>query len=434
MGSVVLVGLQWGDEGKGKVSDLLSESVLHVVRSQGGNNAGHTIVFNNTDYRFHLVPSGMLHPGVKAYIGGGTVVDPKALTAELAKLSQLGVSHQGRLFLSRCAHLIFPYHRLLDGLSERRKGSEAVGTTMCGIGPCYVDKAARQGLRVADLLERKNFRGKLEQAAAWKNEEISRLYGQKPLDVEEIIAEYEGYRPLLEALAAPVEEMLAEAMAKKEPVLFEGAQGAMLDGTFGSYPFVTSSSTLSGGSLAGAGLGPKGVGRVLGVAKAYATRVGQGPFPTELSAEEYKRFPGHVESREIGVTTGRKRRLGWLDLYALRHAVLLNGADGLALTKLDILDHLEEILICVGYRISGKELSSFPASVEEWESAEPVYEALAGWKEPTGAVRRKKDLPNRAQIFLDRIEEFCRCPIALVSVGPSREQTIWIDPIFQKKR
>jgi len=419
--------MQWGDEGKGKIIDLLSENARHIARAQGGNNAGHTIVAKNREFRFHLIPSGILYPHTKCYIGGGTVIDPASLLSEIEGLSKAQVSIQNRLFISLYAHLVFPYHRLIDQLAERQKGGNAVGTTGRGIGPCYADKVNRCGLRVADLLS-PQFPQKLEAAVVLKNRELENLYGAGPIEIDPILKEYIDYGKRLEPFVAPVEEMLYAASKNQEKILFEGAQGALLDNTFGTYPFVTSSCTLAGGISSGLGYGPTQIGKTIGVAKAYTTRVGNGPFPTELSEKSLSLFPNHSDSREIGTTTGRKRRMGWLDAFLLKHTICLNGVDALALTKLDILDELDEIKICVGY----KHCRSFPATIEGLSSAVPIYETHPGWKKSTRDIPVYDALPSPAKAYIRRIEELCEVPVAIVSVGPDRERTIWLDPIYNE--
>ncbi len=421
MPATVVIGMQWGDEGKGKIVDLLAETAGHIVRAQGGHNAGHTIVVEGREYRFHLIPSGILYPHTKCYIGGGTVLDPKSF---LGELKSLGMEVAGRLFLSPYTQLIFPYHVLLDQIGEKQKGSHAVGTTGKGIGPCYTDKANRRGIRLADLLS-SGFRERLTRVLAEKNFELERLYGHAPLPLEPMLAEYERYGALLAPYVGPVEEMITEALDRGEGVLFEGAQGALLDVTFGTYPFVTSSCTLSGGISAGAGVGPSRIDHVIGVTKVYTTRVGNGPFPTEFSLEEQPDFPDHTVAREIGVTTGRKRRLGWLDVVLMRHTICLNGIDSLALMKLDVLDEMSEICICTAYDIRGVKSERFPASLEDLAVAQPLYERFPGWKQSTRAARSFAELPQEAQNYLSRIEELLRVPVALISIGPGRHETFW---------
>ncbi len=423
--SVAVTGMQWGDEGKGKVIDLLAENAQHIARAQGGNNAGHTIVFGGKEFKFHLVPSGILYPHTKCYIGGGTVLDPKSLIAEIEGLVHHGIPNVKRLYISPYAHIVLPYHRLIDSLSEKMKGGQAVGTTGRGIGPCYIDKVARIGIRMADLMDLKVFRGKLENALVHKNRELEKIYGHAPLELDPIFQEYKSYAERLVPHVAPVEEMLYEAAKKGERILFEGAQGALLDVTFGTYPFVTSSCTLTGGICSGIGFGPTKIDRTLGVTKAYTTRVGNGPLPTELKPEEMSLFPDHAASRELGTTTGRKRRMGWFDAFLLKHTICLNGIDSLALMKLDVLDDLEQIKICVGY----KHCKTFPA--ESLSSAVPIYETHPGWKESTTDVKLYDDLPSAAKAYIRRVEELCEVPVSLVSVGPEREKTLWIDRFFE---
>ncbi len=427
MPSIVVIGMQWGDEGKGKVIDLLSERAGHIARAQGGNNAGHTIVAKGQEYRFHVVPSGIIYPHTKCYIGGGTVIDPVSLLSEFEGLRTRQIDFEDRLFLSRYAHVVMPYHRLLDQLAEKAKGTAAVGTTGRGIGPCYADKANRSGIRIADFLNPKAFRAQLEKALAMKNRELENLYGHGPLEFDPIFDEYQRLAERLGSFAAPVEELLFAAAKKGERILFEGAQGALLDTTFGTYPFVTSSCTLAGGVCSGAGVGPSLIDQTIGVAKAYTTRVGNGPFPTELKPDELSRFPDHSTARELGTTTGRKRRIGWLDTFLLKHTICLNGTDFLALTKLDILDGLDEIKICTGY----KHCRSFPATLDELQSAEPIYETHPGWKQSTRGVEVYNDLPGPAKAYVRRVEELCGVSAGLVSVGPEREKTLWLDRFFE---
>lgn len=425
MTTVAIMGMQWGDEGKGKITHLLSNQATHIARAQGGNNAGHTVVSEGKEYRFHVIPSGILFPHTKCYVGGGTVIDPSSLLAEMDGLVKHGIQYVKRLYISAYAHVIFPYHRLLDQLAEKQKGAAAVGTTGRGIGPCYSDKINRCGIRMADLMS-EGFEQRLKETLAIKNRELQGLYGHEPLMLEPILKEYQEYARKLAPFVAPVEEMLYKAAKRKEKILFEGAQGALLDNTFGTYPFVTSSCTLSGGICSGMGLGPSAVDQVLGVTKVYTTRVGNGPFPTELKSEEMALFPDHQASREVGTTTGRKRRMGWLDLALLRHTMVLNGVTSLALMKLDILDQLEEIKICVGY----KQSTHFPATVEELARAIPIYETHVGWKQSTQDVQVYNELPKNAKAYIRRIEELCELPVALISVGPDREKTIWLDQFF----
>ncbi len=421
--AIAVVGMQWGDEGKGKVIDLLAENARHIARAQGGNNAGHTIVISGREFKFHLIPSGILYPHTKCYIGGGTVIDPSSLFAEMDDLTRCGVDYVKRLYISRYAHIVFPYHRLIDKLSEEKKGGGAVGTTGRGIGPCYTDKVNRCGIRVADLIDEQVLRAKLHLVLQAKNQELVRVYDHAPIPEEPLFEEYKEWGRRLASFAAPVEEMLYVAAKQGEKTLFEGAQGALLDITFGTYPFVTSSCTLSGGVAAGLGIGPTKIDETIGVTKAYTTRVGAGPFPTELSESEQKNFPDHSAARETGTTTGRKRRMGWLDICVLKHTICLNGVDSLALMKLDILDHLDEIKICTGY----KHTPHFPATLEGLWHAKPIYESHPGWKSSTRGVRSYNDLPSEAKAYIRRIEELCDVPVSVISTGPGREETLWLD-------
>ncbi len=420
MPSYTVVGLQWGDEGKGKVIDLLSEKAHLVARAQGGNNAGHTIVVGTTEYRFHLVPSGILYPQTRCLIGGGTVVDPKSLLSEIDSLVDQGVVIGERLLLSPYAHLVLPYHKWLDEEAEKGKGS--VGTTKRGIGPCYADKAARLGIRVADLMSPTVFRKRLEMNFLDKN---------PPFEMVDVEKEYLRFAERLARFVGPVEELLYEGKKKGANILFEGAQGTLLDTTYGTYPFVTSSSTLAGGIATGLGIGPSAVGTVLGVVKAYTTRVGGGPLPTELNEEDRPLFPDNVTSREIGATTGRLRRMGWLDAVALSHAVKLNGADTLALMKLDILDEIKEIKICVAYQIGSKRFERFPVLAEDLAEAKPIYETMPGWRESTRGCSVYKDLPQAAKAYIRKVEALAGVPVGLVSVGPERDRTLFLDRYFE---
>lgn len=424
--NIAVIGMQWGDEGKGKVIDLLSEKARHIARAQGGNNAGHTIVVKGEEYKFHLIPSGILYPHTKCYIGGGVVFDPVSFYLEIDQLIKKGISWEKRLFISPYCHIIFPYHKLIDQLAEKKKGGAMIGTTGRGIGPCYLDKVNRCGLRMADLVS-PLFPEKLRAALENKNEELDKIYGHPPLSFDAIFHQYEPLAKKLAPLVAPVEQLLFEASRRKENILFEGAQGSLLDVTFGTYPFVTSSCTLSGGICSGLGIGPSMVAKTIGVVKAYTTRVGKGPFPTELQEDQMALFPDSVAAREIGTTTGRKRRIGWFDAFLARHTICLNGIDSLAITKIDILDQLDEIQICTGY----KQHKYFPVTQEELASAIPIYETHPGWKQSTRDIHLYNDLPPLAKAYLRRIEELCQVPISIVSVGPEREKTIWLDRLFE---
>ena len=426
MPATVVVGAQWGDEGKGKVVDLLAERSDVVARYQGGNNAGHTIVAGDEVYKLHLVPSGILYPGTLCVIGNGTVVDPGALCEELDSLEERGVS-LGTLRISGNAHLIMPYHVMLDGASEMRLGRFSIGTTRRGIGPCYEDKAARVGIRVQDLLDPKILVAKLEVALEAKNEILEKLYGMPRLDpagvAEDTLRHAERLRPFI----ADTSLLLDEALRAGKRVLFEGAQGAMLDIDHGTYPFVTSSNTVAGQAAAGSGIGPKGIGYVLGITKAYTTRVGSGPFPTEQENEIGRRLGerGH----EFGTVTGRPRRCGWFDAVLVRQSVAINGIDGIALTKLDVLDGFKTLKICIGYELDGQVLQHFPAGQSAQANAKAVYEEWDGWEESTKGARSWAELPATAIKYIRRIEELIEAPVALLSTSPERDDTILVrDP------
>jgi adenylosuccinate synthase len=416
MPTVAIVGLQWGDEGKGKIIDFLAKDADVVVRAQGGPNAGHSVVVGEAEYSFHLVPSGILYPHVSCYVGGGTVINPKFLLDELAQLKECGVSYEGRFFISPYAHVIFPYHQLFDRLQEERE--TAIGTTGMGIAPCYVDAVGRLGIRMCDLIDPNFLRERLEEVLSIKNRELNALYHHLHLSFEEIYREYREYGKQLAGHVCPVELKIQEHVQRGDKVLLEGAQGSLLDVCYGSYPYVTSSHTTSGGLAVGAGLSPTKIDRVLGVVKAYTTRVGHGPFPTELTSEERRLFLSPKEAREVGTTTGRTRRLGWFDAMIVRHAVRLSGVNSLALMKLDILNSLDEIKVCKGYRCGKDLLELPPAQIDDWKEVEPIYETLAGWKEPWG-----EKIPRNGQIFLDRIEELCGVKVEILSFGPEREKT-----------
>jgi len=432
MKSIIVVGVQWGDEGKGKVIDLLSEHAEVIVRSQGGNNAGHTIVVGKDEYKFHLVPSGILYPHAKCFIGGGTVIDPKVLLEEIQGLSARGVALKDRLYLSPYAHVIFPYHRVLDRLYEEQKGANAIGTTGRGIGPCYGDKIARVGIRICELLQKSVLEKRLKAILPLKNLEVQKIFNQPPFDLEAILAEYVDYGSQLSSFVHDVESYVADSIEQGKKVLFEGAHGTLLDINYGTYPFVTSSSTLSSGVANGAGVGASRIDHTVGVVKAYTTRVGAGPLPTALDQEDQKLFMDNVAAREIGTTTGRNRRMGWFDAALVRFAVRLNGADSLAITKLDILDALETIKICTGYRLDGKVLKTPPPIVEDLERVEPIYETLPGWKTSTKDVSDFSQLPVNARRYIERIQELVGAPIHIVSMGPERHRTIFLQNFFNK--
>ncbi|MEW6325678.1 MAG: adenylosuccinate synthase [Nitrospirota bacterium] len=425
MPNIVVVGTQWGDEGKGKIVDLLSERADYVARYQGGHNAGHTVIHKGEICVLHLVPSGIFR-GKTCVIGNGVVVDPAALLGEIADLERRGVRVNGLLYVSDRAHLILPYHRAIERESEKQKGARKIGTTGRGIGPAYADKAARIGIRVADLLEPKLFRERLAINLEEMNEFLRQMFNVKGFELEPIYKEYCGYAERLRPLVTDTAALLNEAIDRGKSVLFEGAQATNLDVDFGTYPYVTSSSAAAGGACTGTGVGPTKIDAVLGVAKAYTTRVGSGPFPTELNDAQ-----GHelqTTGKEFGSTTGRPRRCGWFDAVAVRTAVLLNGISGLVITKLDVLDQCREVRFCTAYRIGGKTVSVMPSSMSELDSCEPVYETMPGWQAPTNHIRSFAKLPKPARDYLRKLERAAGCPIEMVSTGSRREETIELTP------
>lgn len=421
MAGVIVVGTHWGDEGKGKIIDLLAKSAQHVVRAQGGNNAGHTIVTGGQEYKLHLIPSGIFYPHTTCYIGAGTVLDPAVLCGELVQLQGQQIQLKGRLWISPLAHVILPYHRKQDDILEVRKGKEAVGTTRRGIGPCYADKIHRQGIRIIDLINSKRLREILTVRIAMYNEDVGQISIGDELKLEEIYEEYHQYAERLKLFVADVETKVYDALKKKETVLFEGAQGTFLDITFGTYPYVTSSSTIAAGICGGAGIGPTMIDYVVGVVKAYTTRVGQGPMPTEVKPGE--EFLDYTTAREYGTTTGRRRRIGWLDAFLLKEAVRLNGLSALAVTKLDILDHLRSIKICVGYEMDGKK-ATMTDFYENGGKIVPVYEEMPGWETPTSECTEYDKLPPNARRYIERMESLAGVPVDIVSVGAARDQTM----------
>lgn len=427
MAAVVLIGAQWGDEGKGKITDFLAEKAELVVRYQGGNNAGHTVVVNGEEFKLHLIPSGILYSDKTCVIGNGVVVDPAVLLEELRYMADRGVK-TGKLLISSNAQVIMPYHRLLDALEEEARGAHKIGTTKRGIGPAYVDRAARIGIRFGDLLDKEDFGAKLKRNLIEKNNLLEKIYGAKPLDFESIYQEYLGYVEQLKSFVTDTSLAIDEVIKAGGKVLFEGAQGTLLDLDHGTYPYVTSSHPIAGGACIGAGVGPTKINRVLGVIKAYTTRVGEGPFPTELLEEtgETIRQCGH----EFGVTTGRARRCGWFDAVIARYAVRVSGISDFALTKLDVLTGLEKVKICVGYKVGNDTIHEFPQSLKAFTQCQPILEEMPGWQEDITKVRRFEDLPPAAQNYVRRIEELTGVPATLVAVGPVREQTIVRGEIF----
>ena len=424
---IAVIGAQWGDEGKGKVVDLLAEKARVVVRFSGGDNAGHTVINQYGEFGLHLIPSGIFYPGVTCIIGNGVVINPAVLINEIDQLNQRGVDTTG-LFISDRAHLIMPYHTLLDGLEEESRGGKAIGTTRKGIGPAFADKTARLGIRIGDLLDKEVFQERLRSILEYKNTILTKIYGVKPLSLDEIYNQYCQYGERLAPRIRETTVMLAEALDRHELVMLEGAQGTLLDPDFGTYPYTTSSSPLAGGSCLGAGVGPTRIDRVLGVFKAYCTRVGSGPMPTELKDETGNLI--RERAHEYGTTTGRPRRCGWFDAVVGRFSARINGLTGIAITRLDVLDILPSLKICTGYKVDGQKIDYFPGSVAILERCQPIYEELAGWQSPTSDIRDYEQLPVEAKQYIARLEELISCPVNIISVGAERGQTIHKLPIF----
>ena len=422
MAGIVLVGAQWGDEGKGKITDLLADDMDYVVRFQGGNNAGHTIIHGGRTLKLHLIPSGIMYPHITPVIGNGVVIDPKVLLEEMDTLEADGLSTH-RLLISCNAHLIMPYHRDLDGASEHRLGSNEIGTTRRGIGPAYMDKASRLGIRVQDLTDEHIFRKKVAAALIEKNDILEKVYGMRPYTVDEIAEEYLVYAERIKPHIADTSFTINKALDADQWVFFEGAQGTLLDLDHGTYPFVTSSSPIAGGACTGAGVGPKRIDRVLGIAKAYITRVGSGPFPTELSDETGVLL--QQVGGEFGTTTGRQRRCGWYDGVIVRYAVQVNGLTDLVITKLDVLSAVDTIKVCVAYEYEGTRYNNLPCHQTAFHHAKPIYEELPGWGTDITGCRTFEELPKEARDYIAFIEDLAEVPVSLIAVGPSREQTIF---------
>jgi len=419
----LVLGAQWGDEGKGKIVDVLAGESNVVARFQGGANAGHTVIINGSEYILHLLPTGILHPHVTCIIGGGVVIDPITLFREIDELTKRGIDCSGRLYISHQAHLILPYHRLLEGKSEEQGGEKAIGTTGRGIGPAYVDKMARVGIRIVDLLDREVFRQKLLYNIKAKSLILEKVYGDKALDAEAIIAEYLEFDKRMDPFIKDTSVYLQQAISRGDRILLEGAQGTLLDVDFGTYPYVTSSSTAAGGAITGLGIGPRKIDRVIGVIKAYSTRVGNGPMPTELSPE----MGEEMRSRggEFGATTGRPRRVGWFDAVAAKYAGMINGVDGWAVTKLDVLSGYKYLNVAISYRDgTGKLITHFPADAELLSRCHPVYEQLTGWDNDITDAKKWDDLPREARSYLEFIEDVTEVPILMISVGADRSQMI----------
>ena len=423
MPAIVLVGAQWGDEGKGKATDLLGDRVDYVVRYQGGNNAGHTVVIGDQKYALHLLPSGILSPNVTSVIGNGVVIDPAVLLQEIAGLNERGIN-TSNLKISTNEHLITPYHRTIDKVSERFLGNSKIGTTGRGIGPAYADKINRIGIRVQDLFDPSILRQKLEGALRDKNQVLIKVFNRKGIEIDEVLNEYLGYAEILKPYVCDTSLLLEEALKAGKNVLLEGSQGTLLDVDHGTYPFVTSSNPTAGGASTGSGIGPTKITRVIGILKAYTTRVGSGPFPTELFDEDGEKL--RKIGGEVGVTTGRNRRCGWFDAPIARYATRVNGLTDFFLTKLDVLTGWEKIPVCVAYEVEGKRVNEVPASQSDFHHAKPVYEYLPGWSEDISGARKLSNLPKNAQNYVKFLEEASGAPISAIGVGPGRDETISI--------
>ena len=423
MSVTVLVGSQWGDEGKGKIVDILSEKYDYVTRFQGGANAGHTVEIGDKKYILHLIPSGILRKEVKCVIGNGVVIDPKALLEEIKLLEENDISVKGRLFISHNAHLIMPYHKLLDSISE--SGKNKIGTTGRGIGPCYIDKFARKGIRIVDLLNKDILEEKIRQNLEEKNVLLKKVYEHAGLDVNEIIREYLEFDKEIDQYITDVPSLLNTAISDGKSILLEGAQGALLDVDHGTYPYVTSSSPTTGGACTGTGIPPTKITNVMGIVKAYTTRVGHGPFPTEQTEAEGEKL--RKIGAEYGATTGRPRRCGWYDAFLVRYSAMINGIDSVAITKLDVLSDFDKIKVCVGYKLNGKMIKTFPSDVERLNKVEPVYETVDGWNEDISGCKSYKELPAKTKEYLEFIAEKSNIKIDIISVGPKRKQTFFVN-------
>jgi len=424
---IAVIGGQWGDEGKGKVVDLLAEKASIVVRFSGGDNAGHTVVNPYGEFKLHLVPSGIFYRHTVCIIGNGVVINPAVLISEIGQLNERGVD-TAKLFISDRAHLIMPYHILLDGLEEESRAGKALGTTRKGVGPAFTDKAARLGIRAGDLLDKKALLERLRFILEYKNIILTKVYGVNPLSLDEVYNDYCQYAERLAPYIRETSIMVEEALNKGELVLLEGAQGSLLDPDFGTYPYTTSSSPLASGGCLGAGISPNRLNHILGVFKAYCTRVGSGPMPTELKNEVGNLI--RERAHEYGTTTGRPRRCGWFDAVAARFTSRINGFTGVAITRLDILDVFPRLKICVGYKLDEQTINYFPASITALERCQPIYEELPGWQTPTSHINEYDKLPPKAKKYLARLEELIGCPVNLICVGPRREQTIHKTPIL----
>lgn len=422
MSVTILVGSQWGDEGKGKIVDILSEKYEIVARYQGGANAGHTVEIGDKKYILHLIPSGILRENVTCVIGNGVVIDPVALLDEIKLLEENGINVQGRLYISHNAHLIMPYHKLLDMIQE--SGNQKIGSTGRGIGPCYTDKYARKGIKIVDLLDRGTLEIKIKSNIEEKNLLLKKVYGHEGLDVKEIVDEYLKFDKLIDSYITDTAQFLNNAIDKGKSVLLEGAQGALLDVDFGTYPYVTSSNPTTGGACTGTGIPPTKISSALGIVKAYTTRVGHGPFPTELTDETGNKL--REAGAEYGATTGRPRRCGWFDAFLVSYSNMINGINSVAITKLDVLSIFDEIKVCVGYKLDGKKLKSFPTDLSRLYQVKPIYETLEGWKENIRECTSYNELPSKTKAYLNFISEQAGMKIEIISVGPKRKQTFFV--------
>jgi len=421
MPAIVLVGAQWGDEGKGKITDMLAEGMDMIVRYQGGANAGHTVIVDGTKYVLHLLPSGILYPDKHCIIADDVVIDPKTLIEEIEGIRERGIAVEN-LSISGNAHLVMPYHKTLDHFEEELKGKHKIGTTGRGIGPCYVDKMARLGIRVSDIFDEEEFRGRLGHTLKYKNLILREIFKHEGYETDAIVEEYMEYARFLKRFVADTSLLINQALKDDKIILFEGAQGTLLDVSHGTYPYVTSSHPIAAGACIGAGIGPNKIDRVLGITKAYTTRVGEGPFPTEIDGELGENL--RKKGGEFGATTGRPRRTGWLDALLLRYSARINGMSSLAMTKLDVLDDLDVIKVCVGYKFGNETITEFTTDIRLLRDCEPVYEEVPGWKSDTSQIKDYRDLPEAAKSYIRYVEKQIKTPISIISVGPGRLQTV----------
>ncbi|HAJ33811.1 MAG TPA: adenylosuccinate synthase [Candidatus Atribacteria bacterium] len=431
MSTLVVVGSQWGDEGKGKITDLLSEEADIIARYQGGCNAGHTVVKGDEQYIFHLIPSGILHQGVKCLIGNGVVIDPESLLQEIESLKKKNIEIDGNLLIDFKAHIVLPYHKSLDEIKEAKRGKDKIGTTKRGIGPAYVDKIARTGIRMIDMIDGKSLSKKIEINLNEKNDIFEKLYGLKISNQEkkDILKKYIEYGQLLKKYVIDVSLYLNQAINEDKKILFEGAQGTLLDIDHGTFPYVTSSNPIAGGACVGTGVGPTKIDRVMGITKAYTTRVGRGPFPTELEGELEECI--RQKGGEFGATTGRPRRCGWFDAVLVNYAVRINGMDSMVLTKIDVLSDFDKIKICTSYKYNGETIKEFPVNLEILENCIPVYEEMEGWKGDISQITKYEDFPRQLKAYINRIEELVKTKVVIVSIGPKRSQTIIREKVFK---